>query len=378
MRVVYLIEGPAPYGANKSLLDLIDYLRPHGIEPLVVGSTWGPLSDWLTQRGIKYLSIGHRFSTYPKADTWKKKIGFVPAFLAFRLLNFIALCRLIFICRKFNPDLIHTNIGPSCIGYLAARYLKIKHVWHLREYQDLDFGMRIFPSKKSFIAKLLKSDLVICVTNAVKSHFGSPVNAVVVNNGVCWKADIKGELGKGGYFLFVGRLEKTKGIEEVISAYKESAPDLRSRFRLVIAGNGEKKYVDHLKASCGDLIGQERIEFLGFRNDTAELMKRADALIVASGSEGFGRITAEAMCYRCLAIGRATGGTAELLEPSEGKPVGLTYLSDAELKTKMALIGSPGWDPTEILDQAQKRALERFCVEAYGSAVLSQYRKLMA
>src|SRR5690606_32926627 len=92
--------------------------------------------------------------------------------------------RLLAICLRLRPDIIHTNIGPVSIGFWAAKILGIAHVWHLREYQDLDFGMRYFPSKGAFIRQLSRSNHVVCVTRGVAEHFDSPPNATVVCNGV--------------------------------------------------------------------------------------------------------------------------------------------------------------------------------------------------
>ena len=60
-------------------------------------------------------------------------------------------------------------------------------------------------------------------------------------------------------------------------------------------------------------------------------MKLASALIVASRSEGFGRMTAEAAFCGCLVIGRNTGGTREILESIGG----LTFDSNEGLLSSM-------------------------------------------
>ena len=58
------------------------------------------------------------------------------------------------IVNKFKPDIIHTNIGPISIGYEVARQKNIPHIWHLREYQKLDFNINYFPTFNCFKRKL--------------------------------------------------------------------------------------------------------------------------------------------------------------------------------------------------------------------------------
>ncbi|HIO00481.1 MAG TPA: hypothetical protein EYN14_00775, partial [Alphaproteobacteria bacterium] len=209
MKVLYLVESAAPYGANKSLVELIDQLEGKGVTPFVVGSYHGPLADWLETRGIFYRAIGHRLSVYPKRNNFLRKLSFIPKTIVIRLINLVALVRLVLLCRKLSPDIIHTNVGPCTLGYWTARLLGIKHIWHLREYQDLDFNLKIFPSKRHFSELLKRSDFVICITPDIARHFSVSGNYRIINDGVASRSDSHFDPEKADYFLFAGRLEPT-------------------------------------------------------------------------------------------------------------------------------------------------------------------------
>ena len=374
MKVLYVVEGPAPYGSNKSLIDLIDYVRSRGVEPVVVGSRNGPLTEWLRSRGIPYYALMHRFSIYPRRSTLARRIFFIPITLAFRTLNLIALIRLVGISRKLKPDIIHTNVGPVAIGSIAARILRIKHVWHLREYQDLDFGMKFFPSKEAFKRGLRNSDRVICVSHSVAAHFGNPKNARVIHNGVADRDAHALLMPKEKYFLFAGRLEAAKGIEQVLMAYMEYVTKSPVALRLMVVGDGKTDYMARLLSLTKSIPAGGSIQFLGFRDDVTALMQRAKALIVASENEGFGRITAEAMFSGCLVIGRNSGGTAEILEADRPQSLGLLFDSHDALVSRLieATIMSDG-NYVNLVSTAQTRALDAYCVEQYGSQVLDIY-----
>lgn len=127
------------------------------------------------------------------------------------------------------------------------------------------------------------------------------------------------------FFLFVGRLEKLKGLQTVI-------PILRnySNADLVIAGDGD--YVGELKRLAA---GCDRIHFLG-RLTPAQLRSayaRAIALIVPSITcETFAQVIIEAYAARTPVIVRDLGPLPEIVTESEG---GLVFRDDAGLLEAM-------------------------------------------
>ncbi len=139
------------------------------------------------------------------------------------------------------------------------------------------------------------------------------------------------------YFLFVGRLEEIKGLDDVIPLFAEyDGADL------LIAGDGE--YAEKLKAlAASDPRIQARVRFLG--RVPLEQLKRyyehAVALIVPSVCyETFGIIIIEAFRYGTPVIARNLGPFPEILSRSGG---GELFDTTAELLEKMKLLES---DPT--------------------------------
>lgn len=113
------------------------------------------------------------------------------------------------------------------------------------------------------------------------------------------------------YFLFVGRLEKIKGLDEVIPLFRTYGDA-----DLVIAGDGE--YGEELKAQAR---GLDRVKFLG-RVPLEELgryYRSALALIVPSVCfETFGIILIEAFRHGTPVIARRLGPFPEIVETAQG------------------------------------------------------------
>ena len=113
------------------------------------------------------------------------------------------------------------------------------------------------------------------------------------------------------YFLFVGRLEKIKGLDEVIPLFQDYEDA-----DLVIAGDGE--YGNELRGLAGD---NPRVHFLGrlSMEQLERYYRGALALIVPSVCfETFGIIIIESFKYGTPVIARRLGPFPEILERSGG------------------------------------------------------------
>jgi glycosyltransferase involved in cell wall biosynthesis len=123
------------------------------------------------------------------------------------------------------------------------------------------------------------------------------------------------------YFLFVGRLEKIKGVQNLIPLFRQ-----HPEFELLIAGEGT--YAEQLK---GMAAGAANIQFLG-KLDYSKLQdyyKHARAVIVPSICyEVFGIIIIEAFAQKTPVIVNNLGALPEVVDDSDG---GIIYNNEEEL-----------------------------------------------
>ncbi|MDQ3181089.1 MAG: glycosyltransferase family 4 protein, partial [Acidobacteriota bacterium] len=126
---------------------------------------------------------------------------------------------------------------------------------------------------------------------------------------------------KRPFFMFVGRLEKIKGLQNVIPIFKE-----RPEYDLLIAGDGD--YKKTLTELAGD---SANIKFLGRldQNRLRNLYRNTRAVIVPSICyETFGIIIIEAFSMRTPVIVNNLGALPETVEDSGG---GFIYNNSTEL-----------------------------------------------
>ena len=149
------------------------------------------------------------------------------------------------------------------------------------------------------------------------------------------------------YFLFVGRLEKIKGLQDVFPAM-DKYPDAD----LLILGDGD--YADELKRLAA---ANPRIQFLG-RKSPDELnayYRGAQALIVPSVCyETFGIILIESFRLGTPVIARRLGPFPEIVETSGG---GLLFSDEGELLAAMRRMQADA-DGRAAMAAAARRAFE--------------------
>jgi glycosyltransferase involved in cell wall biosynthesis len=95
-------------------------------------------------------------------------------------------------------------------------------------------------------------------------------------------------------FLFVSRVVKMKGIEDVVRAYFYILKEVKDA-NLWIIGDGERKYMDSLKKLMESYSINRKVKFFGRipNKKKLELMKKAHLLLHASVKEGWGLVVIE-------------------------------------------------------------------------------------
>jgi glycosyltransferase involved in cell wall biosynthesis len=150
--------------------------------------------------------------------------------------------------------------------------------------------------------------------------------------------DASGSPHERPYFLFVGRLEKIKGLDDVIPLFQRF-----ERADLLIAGDGE--YGPQLRALAA---GNPRVRFLGrvAPADLSHYYRHAEALVVPSVCfETFGIILIEAFRQGTPVIARRIGPFPEIVEAAGGGDLFATeadleralhrYLDDPDRRTRL-------------------------------------------
>ena len=165
------------------------------------------------------------------------------------------------------------------------------------------------------------------------------------------------------YFLFVGRLEAIKGLQELIELWKDAGD-----VDLLVAGTGN--FERELRTQAAPYAS---IKFLGAlpQNELGNLYFHALACIVPSVTyESFGMILIESFARKTPVIVRDLGALPEVVHDSGG---GFTYRTGADLLAAMRrLAASPA-----LRRELGEKAYQAFLIHWSKEAHLKLYFELL-
>jgi len=214
---------------------------------------------------------------------------------------------------EIDPDLVFSHGEDSEIisSFLFNSY-RIVNVIHGAEFFPLNPILRLYLeniSRKKFYHTVL-------VSNVLKNKV--PVNRKysIINCGIDLKKfEIRNNISnffteKEIRFGFIGRLEKHKGIYNLIDAFIELKRNY-SNVILEIVGSGKDEKIVKAKVPkelCNDIIFRGQIE------DITLFYKNIQVLIICSESEGGPLVLLEAMASGVLVITNKVGLVPEIIE----------------------------------------------------------------
>lgn len=384
MKILYISHVTVLSGSTIALLNIVKEMVLRGNKVgVVVPERKGWLFEYLQLLNVEILDIGEYYPWLlekPKSknfiDLIKKNYEYVK--YIFRLHR-----KFYELVKCFRPDIVHCNNSTIDFALYACKKLNIPHVWHIREYHDLDFKFETFPSL-SFLRWKMHTDNNYCIaiTKGVFDHFKLRKTDCVIYDGVIDldKANklVPNNLGFQ-YFLFVGAIIRGKALHVVLEQFLEfhkCCPNIHLIITSTLDGNDDYSTYCSNVAKTGAF--DDYIHFWGRRDDVYALMQNAIALLVPSYFEGFGFVTAEAMYNHCLVIGRNTAGTKEQFDnglDQTGEEIGLRFDSDSELKTLMYRAITE--DFSDMKNRAYNVVVNNYSTKICAEKILAFYRSIL-
>lgn len=314
MKILYIGHEEYLNGASRSLLSIIDHeIKVNEVYVLTSFSS-GEFYDELCKRKVKiivkpfyrWIETKDGFYNWLKLKIkWNLKRKYINERTAKKVASF---------CVHEKIDIIHTNTSVINIGMLISKYSGVKHVWHIREFGDLDFNMYPLMSKRKFQHQMNYpyTERYICISKAVSKHYNflDDTRKIVIYNGIDENYSIENnnKIPKDYiFFLVSGRISEAKGQKDVLDAIKLLCKLGINNFIVYFAGTG------NFDPNIISKVPPEHYKILGYVSNMVELRKNTDVEIVSSRAEAFGRVTIEAMYASMPVIGSNSGGTPELI-----------------------------------------------------------------
>ena len=186
----------------------------------------------------------------------------------------------------------------------AARQQDDATVWQLVKLMLSNNRSRLRTRFKRLLSCLLRkialldATVCICVSKSTAEYARSiGIKRIsIIGNGVDQKFLEDLECPKIYDSIFVGRIEKTKGIETLLRAWRKVVSTISSA-KLVLVGSTESKEFSRFVEIVSDLKLEQNVLFTGHVHDLElrKLLSASRTFVFPSEREGFGVVVAEAM-----------------------------------------------------------------------------------
>jgi len=170
----------------------------------------------------------------------------------------------------------------------------------------------VVPGKSAFeyVSQLTGSENIFLAPNAVDNDlFAARSEAAAIG-----RTRLRGQLGLPERFcLYVGRLVRAKGVNDLLQAYAALEPEIREEVGLVFAGDGPLRA--QLEAEARTIFPGS-VHFAGFvdRDELPGYYQLADLLVLPTHSDTWGMVVNEAMaCGLPIVCSRVAGCAADLV-----------------------------------------------------------------
>jgi glycosyltransferase involved in cell wall biosynthesis len=228
-------------------------------------------------------------------------------------------------------------------------------------------------TNRSFLKSTIvrNPQVITVISNALMNTVSSlgRKDAILISNGIdlsSLNAARQSVEKVPGRVLFVGRLEKQKGIDTLLHAFAELSPGAHLR---IVGDGSEWGALQKLTTRLGIT---DRVEFVG-RVEPYQIAKEyalAEVFCGLSRSEALGNVFLEAQAAGCAVIGTRVGGIPDIIEDNKtGLLVDPDNMSDAVIALQKVLS-----DKTlrAVLAKAGSAHAQNFSWEM----IASQYAKL--
>jgi glycosyltransferase involved in cell wall biosynthesis len=375
IKITIILHSSQMGGAERSVLELIDALKGRQVEFYAILPNNGPLLNEFDNRQITYSIYPYRWWMDAR-PCWKR--------LALTLWNFLMVIPIAAKIRQWRCDVVLTNTMVVGVGALAAKLLRRPHVWYIREFAQEGLGVEFHLGPKiSFW--LMDKLAAVCIVNsgAVAQYYQEFIpqsKLKVIYPSVSLTSSSRFEnfsprANTGMRCIMVGSIYEAKRQEDAIRAIAELVYR-GMRVDLTIVGGSYREYQMFLENLVKDHGLMKHVKFTGYVEDPFPLIQNSDVLLVCSRSEGFGRVTVEAMMAGKPVIGTKSGGTTELIREGFN---GFLYtpLNHLELAEKIAYFYQHPEVRQEMGNNARQWSSERFNQDRFGEEMLALLRQVI-
>jgi glycosyltransferase involved in cell wall biosynthesis len=321
--------------------------------------------------------------------------------------DFLSLMKMIRLIIKEKPYIVHSNTPKaSLIAMIAAWICRVPH----RIYTVT--GLRFETTEGSFKRLLIMMEKIACacatkvipegdgvaatlrrekITNKpLKKILNGSINGIDTSffDPLCYDLETKQNLrkqldidGNDFVFIFIGRLVKDKGINELVAAFKKLTQVTHlenyqiSNIKLLLVGPLEEKLDPILPKTLQEITTNKDIITVGYQDDVRAYLAISDTLVFPSYREGFPNVVMQAGAMGLPSIVTNITGCNEIIIEGENGIIIPAKSDNAILEAMQFFLENPG-KMKQMAGNSRPMIENRYEQKKVWQTQLEEYRKL--
>ncbi|WP_312311709.1 glycosyltransferase family 4 protein [Empedobacter brevis] len=313
-----------PQSLRGLLKGQLKFMSQNGYQVLGVSSPGDALKDVAVNEGVNTVAIEMTRTISPLKDVK-------------------ALLQLIQLFRREKPQIVHTHTPKAgLLGMMAAKIAGVPY----RLHTVAGMPLTVATGAKRQLLNQMEKLTYVCATKVYPNSYGleqiilqekftNPGKLKVIGKGSSngidtaqfdpalvseeTKKEIRKNLGikdEDFVFIFIGRVVKDKGINELVRAFNNLYQN-NTDVHLVLVGNFEKE-LDPLQPETEKLILEHKnIHAVGYKANVIDYFAMADVLTFPSYREGFPNVVMQAAAMQLNCIVSNINGCNEIIKNGE-------------------------------------------------------------
>ena len=358
IKVLHVITSLYTGGAERLLVNLLPLLRDSGnqVDLLLFNGIETPFKKELLQKGIKVYSLSMKNDVYNPCNLY----------------------RVWWFLKKHRYDIIHTH-NTACQLFVPLSQISIRTESKLVTTEHSSFNRRrsmwwIKPLDKWMYNRYAS---IVCIGDKsyrnLSTYIGKSDSLITISNGVdtgSFIRPIKQILpGQQIVITMVAALRVEKDHRTVLKAMLH----LPDNYRLQFIGSGPQEHVTSVKCLCSELGLDDRVTFMGVRQDVSDILEQSDVVVLSSHWEGLSLSSIEGMASGRPFVASDVDGLREMVG---GSGVLFEHGNDKDLAEKIQWLCEHPDEYRKVAQRCQEKA-RQYDISITAEKYLDLYHQVL-
>jgi glycosyltransferase involved in cell wall biosynthesis len=372
-----------PISLKVLLKGQLNFMQQNGFKVIAISANGAEIEELKLQENCEHITIPLTRSINPFVD-------------------FICIIKLFFLFRKIKPSIVHSHTPKAgFVAMLAAYFARVpirlhtiaglpwsiergfkKKVLKLVEKLTVFASSKVFVNSKNLLFYLKSENIKGCKIILLGSGTSNGIDTNYFSNSIEVKQNVEhllidNDINPNSFvWLFVGRVVKDKGIQELIEAFvkiQEKFPD----DLLWIVGNQEPD-LDPIDQMYRHILNSNKsIKLFGFQKDVRPFYSAANILAFPSYREGFPNVPMQAALMDCGLILSNINGCNEIVSHQVSGLL-VQPKSSKDLFEKMLFARENEKSIHQYKQLVKQHILSNFNQDVVWKSLLNEYVNLIA